>query len=169
MPTLNDIPHTFTFYLFPQPDGFELPAWDAGRNYTVLGAPDRLNFSVAAISDVVGAPIAATYYRTYNRSNTATGSFSNGTCPPFLAGNNGTGGAGGNFSGSGSGSGSGAGGNGTGNGGGSGSGSGSGNGGSSGTATGSSPPASFTGLAAKVESSAGYLLAALGTVAFAML
>jgi len=86
MPTLNDIPHTFTFYLFPQPDDFALPAWDSGRNLTALGAPDRLNFSVSAIADVVGAPVAANYYRTYNRSNTATGSFSNGTCPVFLAG-----------------------------------------------------------------------------------
>lgn len=155
MPTLNDIPHTFTFYLFPQPDGFELPAWDAGRNYTALGAPDRLNFSVTAISEVVGAPIAANYYRTYNRSNTATGSFSNGTCPPFLAGNgagnNSTGGAGGNATGGGSG------------------GSGSGSGGSGGNRTGPSPPASFTGLAGKVESGAGYLLAAIGIAAFALL
>ncbi|KAM0720362.1 hypothetical protein Q7P37_004498 [Cladosporium fusiforme] len=141
MPTLNDIPHTFTFYLFPQPDGFELPGWDAGRNYTALGAPDRLNFSVTAISDVVGAPTAANYYRTFNRSNTATGSFSNGTCPVSLggdgAGSNSTGGAGGNSTGGGSG------------------GSGSGTGGSG---TGSSPPpASFTGVAGKVESGAGAL------------
>jgi hypothetical protein len=101
MPTLNDIPHTFTFYLFPQPDNFALPAWDANRNLTALGAPDRLNFSVSAITDVVGAPVAANYYRTYNRSNTATGSFSNGTCPSFLAGNGSTGGGGGNGSGNG--------------------------------------------------------------------
>lgn len=145
MPTLNDIPHTFTFYLFPQPDDFSLPAWDAGRNYTALGAPDRLNFSVTAISDVVGAPVAANYYRTFNRSNTATGSFSNGTCPSSLAGN-GTGGSGGN--------GPGAGGNGTG-----GSGSGSGSGG----------PAEFTGLAGRMESGAGYLLAGVGLAAFALL
>ena len=100
MPTLNDIPHTFSFYLFPQPDGFALPAWDAGRNLTALGAPDRLNFSVSAIADVVGAPVAANYYWTYNRSNTATGSFGNGTCPVFLAGgaagNGSTGGGSGN-------------------------------------------------------------------------
>lgn len=154
MPTLNDIPHTFTFYLFPQPDDFSLPDWDAGRNLTALGAPDRLNFSVTAISDVVGAPIAANYYRTYNRSNTATGSFSNGTCPPFLAGG-GSGGAGGNGTGSGNGSGSG----------GNGTGSGSGLGGS-----GTSPPSSeFTGLAGKIEGGASYLLAAVGVAVFAML
>lgn len=141
MPTLNDIPHTFTFYLFPQPDNFALPAWDAGRNYTALGAPDRLNFSVTAIADIVGAPIAANYYRTYNRSNTATGSFSNGTCPSFLAGNAGNG-AGDNSTGGGS-----------------------GNAGGSGTA----PPAEFSGLAGKMESSAGYLLAAVGAGMFAMI
>jgi hypothetical protein len=139
MPTLNDIPHTFAFYLFPQPDDFALPAWDAGRNYTALGAPDRLNFSVTAIADIVGAPIAANYYRTYNRSNTATGSFSNGTCPSFLAGA----GVGGNATGGGSGS-----------------------VGGSGT---SPPPAEFTGLAGKVESGAGYLLAAIGVAVFAMI
>ena len=133
-PTLNDIPHTFAFYLFPQPDGFALPAWDAGRNYTALGAPDRLNFSVSAIADVVGAPVAANYYRTYNRSNTATGSFSNGTCPLYLAGN-----AGGNGS----------------------------TGGGSGNGT-TLPPAEFTGLAGRVESGAGYLLAVVGALVFAM-
>lgn len=160
MPTLNDIPHTFTFYLFPQPDGFELPALDAGRNYTALGAPDRLNFSVTAISDVVGAPIAANYYRTYNRSNTATGSFSNGTCPPSLAGN----GAGSNSTGGGGNSTDG----GSGTGGGSGSGPG-GFGGNGGNGNGSSSPTPFTGLAGKVESGAGYLLAAIGLAAFALL
>jgi hypothetical protein len=138
MPTLNDIPHTFTFYLFPQPDDFALPAWNAGRNYTALGAPDRLNFSVAAIADIVGAPIAANYYRTYNRSNTATGSFGNGTCPSFLAGT----GVGGNTTGGGVG---GVGGSGT-----------------------SPPPAEFTGLAGRIESGAGYLLAAIGVAVFAM-
>lgn len=140
-PTLNDIPHTFSFYLFPQPDDFELPAWDAGRNYTALGAPDRLNFSVSAIADIVGAPVAANYYRTYNRSNTATGSFSNGTCPVSLAGN----GASGNATSGGSGGGN----------------------GSSGVG-GTGTPIESTGLAGKVESSAGYLLAALGMVMFAM-
>ena len=134
MPTLNDIPHTFTFYLFPQPDDFALPAWDAGRNLTALGAPARLNFSLSAIADVVGAPVAANYYRTYNRSNTATGSFSNGTCPSFLAGN-----AAGNGS----------------------------TGGGSGNGT-TSPPIESTGLAGKVESGVGYLLAVAGAVAFAM-
>jgi hypothetical protein len=139
MPTLNDIPHTFTFYLFPQPDDFALPAWDAGRNYTALGTPDRLNFSVTAISDIVGAPIAANYYHTYNRSNTATGSFSNGTCPSFLAGNptggNSTGGSSGNIGGTGA----------------------------------APPPAVFTGLAGKIECGAGYFLVVAGAAVFAMI
>lgn len=141
MPTLNDIPHTFTFYLFPQPDDFTLPDWNTGRNYTALSAPDRLNFSVIAISEVVGAPIAANYYRTYNRSNTATGSFSNGTCPPYLAG-----GASGNGS--------------TG-------GVPSGNGSNGATEGGSSPPVEFTGLGGKLESGVGYLMGAIALLAFA--
>ena len=89
---------------------------------------------MSAIADVVGAPVAANYYRTYNRSNTATGSFSNGTCPLYLAGN-----AGGNGS----------------------------TGGGSGNGT-TLPPAEFTGLAGRVESGAGYLLAVVGAVVFAM-
>jgi hypothetical protein len=134
MPTLNDIPHTFTFYLFPQPDDFALPAWDAERNLTALGAPARLNFSVSAIADVVGAPVAANYYRTYNRSNTATGSLSNGTCPSFLAGNAAANGSAGGGSGNGA----------------------------------TSPPIESTGLAGKLVTGAGYLLAVAGAAAFAM-
>lgn len=97
---------------------------------------------MSAIADIVGAPVAANYYRTYNRSNTATGSFSNGTCPVSLAGN----GANGNLTGGGSGS----------------------SNGSSGAGSSGTTPEQSTGLAGKVESSAGYLLAAIGMAMFAM-
>lgn len=87
MPPLNDIPHTYTFYLFSQPANFSLPAYDAGRNYTAPSASTRMNFSITAISDAVGAPILANYIRVQNPGNNATGSYSNGTCPASLTGN----------------------------------------------------------------------------------
>lgn len=81
MPPLNDIPHTYTFYLFHQPSNFTLPAYDAGRNLTAAPAEDRMNFSATAIASVAGAPILANYIRVQNPGNNATGSYSNGTCP----------------------------------------------------------------------------------------
>jgi len=81
MPGLNDIPHTYTFYLFNQPANFTLPAWDAGRVYNPISASTRMNFSVFAIADVAGAPIAANYMCIQNPKNNATGTASNGTCP----------------------------------------------------------------------------------------
>ena len=81
MPGLNDIPHTYTFYLFPQPSNFSLPAWDAGRTYDPISVYARMNFSVKAIADVIGSPIAANYFRVQNPNNNATGTASNGSCP----------------------------------------------------------------------------------------
>ena len=81
MPGLNDIAHTSTFYLFNQPANFTLPAWDAGRDYNPISASTRMNFSVSAIADVAGAPVAANYMRIQNPNNNATGTASNGTCP----------------------------------------------------------------------------------------
>jgi len=80
MPGLNDIAHTYTFYLFSQPANFTLPAWDAGRDYNPISASTRMNFSVSAIADVAGAPVAANYMRIQNPNNNATGTASNGTC-----------------------------------------------------------------------------------------
>ncbi|KAK5679560.1 hypothetical protein LTS10_008381 [Elasticomyces elasticus] len=80
-PPVNDIPHTYAFYLFRQPANFSLPAWDAGRDYVSSSASTRMNFSVTAISDVVGAPIAANYIRVQNPNSTAPGTANNGTCP----------------------------------------------------------------------------------------
>jgi len=40
-----------------------------------------MNFSVSAIANEVGAPIAANYFRVQNPNNNATGTASNGTCP----------------------------------------------------------------------------------------
>lgn len=80
MPGLNDIPHTYTFFLFNQPANFSLPAWDAGRNYSATGSTARMNFSVPAIQAVAGNPVAGNYIRVQNPNNTATGTFVNGTC-----------------------------------------------------------------------------------------
>lgn len=82
MPPLNDIPHTYTFYLFAQPANFSLPAWDAGRIYNPISVSARMNFSVTAVAAVpgVGPPLAATYIRVQNPLNNATGTASNGTC-----------------------------------------------------------------------------------------
>ncbi|KAK5127753.1 hypothetical protein LTR08_004213 [Meristemomyces frigidus] len=82
MPGLNDIPHTYTLYLFAQPANFELPAWDAGSTYDPISVYARMNFSVEAIAGVAGSPVAADYFRIVNPNNTATGTASNGTCPP---------------------------------------------------------------------------------------
>ncbi|KAK5122516.1 hypothetical protein LTR85_004100 [Meristemomyces frigidus] len=80
-PGLDDIAHTYTFYLFKQPDNFTLPAWDAGRTYNPISVYDRMNFSVDAIAAVAGAPIAANYFRVQDPNNTAYGTADNGTCP----------------------------------------------------------------------------------------
>jgi phosphatidylethanolamine-binding protein len=81
MPPLNDIPHTYTFYLFDQPANFSLPVWDAGRDYFDARSMDRMNFSVHALADVAGAPIAANYIRVQNPGNNATGTLVPNTCP----------------------------------------------------------------------------------------
>ncbi|KAK4565792.1 hypothetical protein LTR86_003641 [Recurvomyces mirabilis] len=81
MPPLNDIPHTYTFYLLRQPANFTLPAWDAGRDLFNASASARMNFSIQAIANQVGAPVAANYMRIQNAKNNATGTASNGTCP----------------------------------------------------------------------------------------
>ncbi|KAF2715903.1 hypothetical protein K431DRAFT_236623 [Polychaeton citri CBS 116435] len=87
MPPPGDIAHTYTFYLFPQPANFSLPPADAGRNFSALEAFDRFNFSVTAISDVLGPPIAANYYRVQNTSSTTSptpsGTGSGGAVPTF--------------------------------------------------------------------------------------
>jgi len=90
MPGLNDIAHTYTFYLFNQPANFTLPAWDAGRVYNPISASTRMNFSVSAIADVAGAPVAANYMRIQNPNNNATGTASNGTCPSSATTTNGS-------------------------------------------------------------------------------
>jgi hypothetical protein len=81
MPGLNDVPHTYTFYLFHQPSDFTLPAWDSGRDLYAAAASARMNFSVQAIANQVGAPVASSYIRVQNAKNNATGTASNGTCP----------------------------------------------------------------------------------------
>jgi hypothetical protein len=80
MPGLDDVPHTYVFYLFKQPDNFTLPAWDANRVYDPISVYARMNFSVTAVSNIVGDPIAANYFRVVDPNNTATGTASYGTC-----------------------------------------------------------------------------------------
>ncbi|TKA25650.1 hypothetical protein B0A54_17690 [Friedmanniomyces endolithicus] len=62
MTGLNDIAHTYAFYLLPQPDNFTLPSWDAGRGYNPVSVYARMNLSVGAMFVEVGAPIAADYF-----------------------------------------------------------------------------------------------------------
>lgn len=79
MPGLNDIAHTYTFYLFKQPANFTLPAYDAGRDYNPISVYARMNFSVEAVANVAGAPVAANYIRVQNPNNNATGTAPNTT------------------------------------------------------------------------------------------
>ncbi|EME39562.1 hypothetical protein DOTSEDRAFT_56905 [Dothistroma septosporum NZE10] len=85
MPGINDIAHTYVFYLFAQPSNFSLDAatWDAGGKYDPISVYDRMNFSTFAISAIpgVGHPIAANYMRVQNPDTTAYGTAPNGTCP----------------------------------------------------------------------------------------
>lgn len=84
MPGLNDIAHTYIFYLFRQPSNFTVQsvAWDANRIYDPISVYARMNFSTSAVADVsgVGPPIAANYMRVQNPNTTAYGTASNGTC-----------------------------------------------------------------------------------------
>ncbi|CAJ2514106.1 Uu.00g022250.m01.CDS01 [Anthostomella pinea] len=59
LPGLDDIAHTYVFWLFPQPANFTLPPWDAGRVYNPIEVYARMNFSTNVIAQEVGAPIAA--------------------------------------------------------------------------------------------------------------
>lgn len=85
MPGLDDIAHTYIFYLFKQPSNFTLQSasWDADRVYDPISVYARMNFSTSAVADIpgVGAPIAANYMRVQNPNTTAYGTASNGTCP----------------------------------------------------------------------------------------
>lgn len=81
MPGLNDIAHTYTFYLFAQPVDFSLPAWDTDRDYNPISVYARMNFSIQAIADIAGAPLAGNYIRVVNPNSTSYGTFPNGTCP----------------------------------------------------------------------------------------
>ncbi|KAK1055833.1 hypothetical protein LTR74_015369 [Friedmanniomyces endolithicus] len=83
MPGLNDIAHTSTFYLLPQPDNFTVPSWDAGRGYNPVSVYARMNFSVDAMFVEVGAPVTANYFRAQNPNIIAKGTASNGTCPLY--------------------------------------------------------------------------------------
>lgn len=70
MPPLNDIAHTYVLYLFGQPANFSLPAEFLEGYFNPISADTRLNFSVSAVAEWVGAPLAANYFRVQNPNNT---------------------------------------------------------------------------------------------------
>ncbi|KAF2168721.1 hypothetical protein M409DRAFT_20739 [Zasmidium cellare ATCC 36951] len=77
-PPATDAPHTYILYLFPQPTNFTLPAVDAGRNLSA-GSMNRYNFSIQALADAAGQPVAANYFRA---TSMPTNSTTNGTTSP---------------------------------------------------------------------------------------
>ncbi|KAK3111968.1 hypothetical protein LTR53_012242 [Teratosphaeriaceae sp. CCFEE 6253] len=73
-------PNVYTFYLFPQPANFTLPAWDAGRDLYASSSSARFNFSVTAIAAAVGPPVAANYVQSQNPAG-VNSSAANASCP----------------------------------------------------------------------------------------
>ncbi|KAH9826164.1 Phosphatidylethanolamine-binding protein [Teratosphaeria destructans] len=71
-PATNPTPNVYTFYLFSQPPNFTLPAWDADRDLYATSSSARLNFSVQAIADEVGPPVAATYLQAAKNGSNST-------------------------------------------------------------------------------------------------
>lgn len=70
MPPLNDIAHTYVFYLFNQPANFSSWAEVLEGYYNPTSADTRLNFSVSALAEFAGAPLAANHFRVQNPNNT---------------------------------------------------------------------------------------------------
>ncbi|KAH0370277.1 PEBP-like protein, partial [Aureobasidium melanogenum] len=68
-PPQGDEPHNYVIYLFEQPEGYkpDLAAQKAYLNETSLA---RMNFSVKALEEQVGKPIAANYFLVQNENNT---------------------------------------------------------------------------------------------------
>ncbi|KAF2774344.1 hypothetical protein EJ03DRAFT_346957 [Teratosphaeria nubilosa] len=93
-PASNPTPNVYTFYLFSQPSNFTLPAWDADRDLYATSSTARLNFSVQAIADEVGPPVAATYLQAAKNGSNSTQvplNQLNQTCGSTLNTTNGTG------------------------------------------------------------------------------
>ncbi|THZ29090.1 hypothetical protein D6C91_01647 [Aureobasidium pullulans] len=72
MPPQGDEAHNYVLYLFEQPEGWK-PEVGAMQRYNNAGDSfARMNFSVEALSEQVGRPIAANYFLTENENNTKT-------------------------------------------------------------------------------------------------
>lgn len=72
-PPQGDIPHDYVLYLFKQPKGWKPPAGArALYDSDFTGIDPRFNFSVNALVEQLGQPVAANYLRTQNENNTAT-------------------------------------------------------------------------------------------------
>lgn len=61
-PPAGDIPHDYVVYLFKQPAGYKAPV-DKRAYYADETSFARMNFSVQALVDEVGVPVAANYFR----------------------------------------------------------------------------------------------------------
>ncbi|KAI5201850.1 hypothetical protein E4T39_04977 [Aureobasidium subglaciale] len=70
MPPQGDEPHNYVLYLFEQPKGFN-PAVYLSKNYDEDSFA-RMNFSIKALEQQVGAPVAANYFLVENENNTST-------------------------------------------------------------------------------------------------
>lgn len=55
--------HTYAFYLFDQPASYVPSAEALAGDYVGIAADARFNFSLSAIVDAVGGPVAANYFR----------------------------------------------------------------------------------------------------------
>lgn len=71
-PPAGDIPHDYTFFLFPRPSSFHSPP--KGIEYffdaSYVNGDDRMNFSVPILAQEVGQPIASRYF-TVQKSNSS--------------------------------------------------------------------------------------------------
>ena len=72
-PPLGDIPHTYVFYLFPQPANYTPLAAALAGDFVSASAAARVNFSLLAVIEQVGNPVASNFFRTQNPNNTVNG------------------------------------------------------------------------------------------------
>lgn len=80
MPPAGDIPHTYTFYLLPQPLNYSIPTAAQQAIYNPTSAYTRMNFSIEALIAAVGEPVAANYIRVHN-ANSSSGGAATTTAP----------------------------------------------------------------------------------------
>ncbi|KAG9560556.1 PEBP-like protein, partial [Aureobasidium melanogenum] len=68
-PPQGDEPHNYVIYLFEQPEGYK-PDLSAAATYANFSYLGRMNYSIKALEDQIGAPIAANYFLVENENNT---------------------------------------------------------------------------------------------------